>query len=52
MKVNGPLKNLLRAIGGKKIFKCPNSDCGMVMDRDANAAKNIFPNFGANPLQS
>ena len=26
----------------KKIFKCPKSECGMVKDRDANGAKNIF----------
>ena len=29
-------------IGGKKIFKCRESECGMVTNRDANAAKNIF----------
>ena len=34
--------NLNWCIGGKKIFKRPKSECGMVMDRDANGAKNIF----------
>ena len=43
-------------IGGKKIFKCPKSECGMVMDRN-KVLKNMqvlgisvsaaVPNFGA-----
>ena len=33
----GALHNKL---GGSKVFKCPT--CGVVMDRDANGAKNIF----------
>src|SRR3989338_3395872 len=34
--------NLNWGIGGKKIFKCPKSECGMVMDPEANAAKNTY----------
>jgi len=29
-------------LGGNKTYKCPNSSCGAVMDRDVNGAKNIF----------
>ena len=29
-------------LGGNKTYICPNSNCGAVMDRDVNGAKNIF----------
>lgn len=31
-----------KLIGKNKIFKCPNKKCGMIADRDVNAAKNIL----------
>lgn len=29
-------------LGGSRIFKCPNKDCGIHIDRDGNAARNIW----------
>ena len=36
----GRCGRLHHALGGSKVFKCPF--CGWIMDRDFNAARNIF----------
>ena len=38
-------KNVLRYCGylaGSRTFKCPHADCGVHVERDGNAARNIF----------
>ena len=29
-------------IKGKKIFRCPNNDCNLIIDRDINGSRNIL----------
>lgn len=33
--------NIKRDVGANKVYKCDNKDCGLITDRDINAAKNI-----------
>ncbi len=42
-KTCGKCGKLHSALGGNKVFKCPS--CGIVMDRDANGARNILLRF-------
>lgn len=38
----GNCGRLNRNLGASKTFKCPWNDCGLIMDRDMNAARNIY----------
>ncbi len=40
-KTCGKCGNLNRELGSSKTFKCPNSKCKVVLDRDVNGARNI-----------
>ena len=33
----------------KRTYRCENSNCGLVMDRDENSAVNIYQRFVAGP---
>jgi transposase len=38
-------------LGGSKLFVCPNEQCGLVIDRDCNAARNLWDKFLFEKLQ-
>lgn len=41
-KTCGRCGTLHHKLGGQKVFKCPNPQCRLVIDRDWNGARNIF----------
>lgn len=41
-KTCGACGRLNHSLGASKVFVCPNANCNITMDRDANAARNIF----------
>jgi putative transposase len=44
-KTCGACGTLHTRLGGCKTFRCPSNECGAVLDRDANGARNILLKF-------
>ena len=44
-KTCGKCGKLNQTLGASKVFMCPNVECGVEMDRDINAARNILLRF-------